>query len=338
MRKPRVQVIGQSGLDLFPGWSSSSLMSVTYTDVDGGEADELEFSFSVSPPFQDSPAEGTRYRFLYGWEGQPLRDAGEFTYQSDALSGDAEGGYVMTIVARASDFIDADKAAETEHFDDMTAGEIFQSLAGRAGKQALIHPDIASVRLPYRLRFNQSLSGFANELAEELGGTLKFAGGKLLVPKRNGGQNANGRQLPTITIPFKSQHAFDIASEGRGRYQQVGTGFFDPLKGVQKLFNATSSGKASRFLGLHPARSEDEAELAGKAQSAELARGSISGSFDTDGSDEAMAGAPVRLSGFGASRDALDLVAASIAHTISFEDGGGWTMSVEVGMREGSKQ
>ncbi len=336
MRKPSVRVIGQSGLDLFPGWGSS-LISVTYTDYDGGEADELEFAFAVSPPFQDSPAEGTKYRFFYGWDGWPLRDAGEFTYQSDTLSGDAEGGYVMTIVARASDFIDADKAAETEHFDDKTAGEIFQSLAERAGKQAVIHPDIASVTLPYRLRLNQSLSGFANELAEELGGTLKFGGGKLLVPKRNGGQTASGQQLPAITIPFKEQFAFDISSEGRGRYQDVETGFFDPLKGVQKLFKASSIGKASRFLGLHPARSESEAELAGKAQSAELARGSITGSFDTDGSDEAMAGAPVRLSGFGSSRDALALVASSIAHTISFEDGGGWTMTVEVGMREGTK-
>ncbi|WP_346283800.1 hypothetical protein [Sinorhizobium terangae] len=137
--------------------------------------------------------------------------------------------------------------------------------------------------LPYRLHLNQSLSGFANELAEELG-TLKFANGKLLVPKRNSGQNANGRQLPTTTIPFQSQHAFDISSEGRGRYREIGASFFDPLKGVQKLFNATSVGKASRFLGLHPARS------------AELARGSITGSFDTDGSDEAVAGAPGPIS------------------------------------------
>ncbi|MFA1621670.1 hypothetical protein ACDY96_02265 [Rhizobium mongolense] len=77
-------------------------------------ADELNITFSVLPPFPDSPTEGTRYRFLYGWDRGALRDGGLFTYQSDSLGGDPESGYTMTITARASDFIDADKKADSE--------------------------------------------------------------------------------------------------------------------------------------------------------------------------------------------------------------------------------
>lgn len=106
------------------------------------------------------------------------------------------------------------------------------------------------------------------------------------------------------------------------------------FEGIQKLFEAASTGSASRFLSLHPARSKAEAGYAGKAQGAEQARDSVTGSIELDGSVDAMAGAPVKLIGFGQSRDAADLVAASIHHTFTFDEGGGWIMSIEISNRE----
>lgn len=332
MRKPIVKIIGQSGTDLVPGWGPA-LISVKFTDNDGGEADEMEAVFAVSPPFPDSPAEKTRYRLFYGWDQGALRDAGQFTYQSDALSGDPEAGYMMTITSRASDFIDADKAADTEHFEDTTAGEIFKKLASRTGKAAVIDPDIASVKIPYRLRHHQSMAGFANELAEEMGGTLKFAGGKMIVSKRGNGTTASGNTLPPIIVRFDQTHSFEVTTEGRSRYAEVGASYFDPSEGVQKLFEGTSIGSGSSFLSLHPARSQSEADLAGQAQGDEQARDSASGSVECDGDANAMAGAPVLLSGFGASRDASQLVASSIEHSFTFDDNGGWVMSITLGSR-----
>ncbi|PWE52258.1 hypothetical protein DEM27_31925 [Metarhizobium album] len=329
MRRPIVQVIGQSGLDLVPGWGPA-LKSVRWTDVDGGESDELEITYAVSPPFPNSPAEGTRYRLLYGWEGGGLRDGGLYTYQSDTLGGDPESGYELTITARASDFVDGDKEMDSEHFDDETVGGIVSKIAGAAGRSASVDPSIANIQIPYRLRWNQSRIGFVNELVSEYGGTLKIAGERWLVPKRNAGTTASGKAMPTIVIPFREHHSFSLTSEGRPKYKDIAASFFDPLKGIQELFEGSSIGTASRFFNLHPARTKEEAEQAGKAQGAEQARGSVSGSFETDGSMSAMGGAPVKLSGFGSSRDGADLVASSIEHTISFDQDGGWLMTVEV--------
>jgi phage protein D len=333
MRRPIVQIIGQGGKDLIPGWGPA-LISVSWTDVDGGDSDELNITYSVSAPFQDSPAEGTRYRLLYGWDVSGLRDGGVYTYQSDTLEGDPESGYTLTITARASDFVDADKTVDSEHFEDTTVGEIIRQVAGKAGRQATVDPSIANIKVPYRLRWKQSSLGFAKELAEEFGGTLKPANGSWLVPRRNAGTTAGGAIMPTIVIPFRENQSFGITSEARGKYKDIGAGFFDVLKGVQELFEGTSIGSAARFLNLHPARTKEEAEHAGKAQGAEQARGTVSGSFEADGSITAMGGAPVKLMGFGASRDAADLVAASIEHTVSFEEDGGWLMMVEVENRE----
>lgn len=337
MRQPFVQVIGQSGSDLVPGWGTA-LVSAEYTDNDGGEADEVSFTFAVSAPFPDSPAEGTKYHFLYGWADGDVRDAGLFTYQSNSLAGDTEGGWTMTITARASDFIDADKAADTEHFDDTTVGDILQKLASRAGKSAVVDASIASIKIPYRLRYNQSLTGFASELAEEFGGTLKFAGGKVLVPARSTARTAGGRSMPIVTIDYSEVLGGEISTEGKARYAEVGSGYFDPLEGVQKLAEAASIGSASRYLSLHPARSQAEAEHSAKAQGAEHARDSVTGSIDAVGDIDAMAGARVKLSGFGNSRDAADLVASSIHHSFTFHERGGWTMSIELGNRKTSRQ
>ncbi|CDZ45595.1 phage late control D family protein [Neorhizobium galegae] len=329
MKKPAVRIIGQGGTDLIPGWLQS-LTQVSFTDNDGGDADDLEIEFAVSAPFPASPAEGTRYQLFYGWEGGPLRNGGQFTYQSDSLTGDAESGYLMKIIARSADFVDADKASDTEHFEKTTVGEIVNQIASKTGKTAIVDPEIASIEIPYRLRYNQSAVGFVKEIAEEFGGTLKLAGGKMLMPRRSGGKSASGQELPVIAVTFDQVISFEISSEGRGKFKDVEAPYFDPMEGVQKLSKAAGIGDLSRFLGLHPARSAEEANHASKAQAGELGRGTISGSVTMEGSDGAMAGAPVSLSGFGSSRDGLDLVASSIQHDWSFDEAGGWLMTIEL--------
>jgi phage protein D len=334
MKQPVVMIIGESGSDLFNAWQSQGLTSIDYTDNDGGEADELSFTFAVNPPFDAGPEDGTKYQFIYGWSGGPLRDAGLFTFQSSSLSGDPESGYTRSITARASDFIDADKKAATEHFEETTVGEIFKSLAGQAKKAATVAADLASIAVPYRLRFNQDLSSFADELAEEVGGTLKFANGQMLVAKRNSGKTASGTVMPMIKVLFSASHSFSLSSETRGQFEKVEASYFDQDDGITKAVSETAAGKASLYMAVHPAPSKDAATAIAKASGAELDRNSVSGSVDTDGDVDAMAGAPVKLSGYGA-YDAAELIASSIHHTFDF-DSSGWVMSIELANKASS--
>lgn len=332
MRKPIVQVIGQTGTDLVPGWGSS-LTRISITDNEGSDADEIEMEFSVSPPFQAPPAEGTKYRVFYGWDAGRLRDAGLFTSQKPRLSGDADGGALLTIGARSADFIDADKEADSEHFDDTTAGAIFTSLAARAGKSAIVHPSVASVSIPYRLRFQQSAVGFAQALADELGGALKLAGGKWLVSVKGGGETASGGQMPAIVVSFDEAINFDLESDGHPKFKTVDARWFDAGLGVNALASASGIGSAARAFFLHPAPSEKEAASRAKAEALELARMSVTGSVEIIGRVDAMAGAPVDLDGFDA-WGGYDLVASSISHEITFDESGGWLMTIELTKRK----
>ncbi|CDZ67577.1 Phage late control protein D3 [Neorhizobium galegae bv. orientalis] len=253
---------------------------MSFTDNDGGDADDFEIEFAVSAPFPASPAEGTRYQLFYGGEGGWLRNGGQFTYQSDSLTGDAESGYLRNVVARSADFVDADKASDTEHFEKITVGEIVNQVASKTGK------------------------------------------------------TASGQELPAIAVAFDQVISFEISSEGRGKFKDVEAPYFDPLEGGSE---ALEGGRHRRAVPV-PWPPSGTLRRGGKsrkqAQAGELGRGTISGSVTMEDSDEAMAGAPVNLSGFGASRDGLDLVASSIQHEWSFDEGGGWLMTIELANRK----
>lgn len=327
MRKPVVQVIGQSGSDLIPGWSQL-LKSVRFTDNEGGDADEIEFEFVAQIPFQDPPADGTQYQLLYGWEGEALRDAGTFTYQSASLDGGADTGWTIKVVARSADFVSGDKDEDSEHFDDKTVGEIIKSLASRAGRSAKVHPSIANIKLPYRLRWQQSGVGFAQDLADELGGTLKLANRQWLVTMKGSGETASGTPIPPIDVPFEATFHGGLTAEAKTKYQDVQASYFDPDKGISKLEKSGGLGRSANAFALFPASFADQAKALSGARALDLGRSSISGSVTLEGSTGAMAGAPLNMSGWGG-WGGQGLIAQSIEHEFTFDDSTGWTMTIQ---------
>ncbi|MFC6444551.1 phage late control D family protein [Shinella zoogloeoides] len=331
MRKPVVQIIGTSGTDLLPGWGSA-VMAVRFTDCEGGEADELEIDFSVAPPLQAPPAKGTKYRLLYGWDASALKDAGLFTFQNASLNFDPESGWVMTVTCRSADFVDADKAADMEHFEETTAGDIFRKLATGVGKRATVHPSIDDIAIPYRLRHQQSAMGFAQAFADELGATVKPANGRWLITMKNSGETAGGTTIPTLTISADDVTSCGLSTEGRPEYGEVQASYFDEDRGFSRLEAARGLGQDARFLALHPAPSPGEAKQRSKAEALDLARATIDGNITVEGDEQAMAGAPIELIGFGGWAG-LNMVAQTITHEFTFDESGGWLMTPEFAAR-----
>lgn len=327
-RRPVVEIIGQGGTDLAGRWSGA-LISVRFTDNEGGEADEIEMEFSVNPPFPAPPAKGTRFIFRYGWAGGARRNAGLFTFQNARLTPSPGNGWTMAITARSADFVDADKSAGSEHFDDMTAGDIFKKLAGGAGKSAIVHPSIANIEIPYRARLAQSAIGAAQALAEDVGASLKPADGRWLVTAKNSGQTASGTPIPPIIIHADAvMDGSDLNAEERPRHGEVKAAWFDPDQGRAVQETAAGQGGKALFTGLHVAASAGEAARRSLADSTELTRSLITGSVVVEGDVSAMAGAPVTLAGFGGWSES-GLVAASISHEFTFNESGGWLMTIE---------
>lgn len=328
-RRPFVSISGPSGGNLVSRLGDR-LQSVTIIDQAGGESDTLTFVVSVSHPFPAGPPVGTRYRAMVGWAETGARDAGIFTVQSPSIGGDPESGYAMTVTCRAADFLDTMKKVDSEHFDEETVGGIFRKLAGEAGVSAVVDPELAAIKLPYRLRWRQPSIDFLDDLAGEVGGTMKMAAGRLLMMKRGAKRSAGGTPFPPIVVPFADCHGFDLSIEARGEFKELVGDWFDPAEGILKSEMGTGVGEASRFLPVHIFPTQEEAKRAAEAIGREHARKSATGSFTIAGNADATAEAPVRPKGFGAEIDALDIVCASATHEITFGDNGGWLTTVDV--------
>lgn len=329
VRRPFVSITGPSGGNLVTRLGDR-LISATIVDQAGGESDTLTFVVSISHPFPPGPPVGTRYSAAIGWSETGARHAGIYTVQSSAIGGDAGSGHTMTVTCRAADYLDTMKTVDSEHFDDQTVGAIFQQLAGRAGVSAVIDPELATIKLPYRLRWKQPPIDFLDDIAAEIGGTMKPAAERILLLKRGAKRSASGAPFPPIAVPFRDDFGFDVASESRGEFQELGGDWFDPVEGLLKSELASGIGRASRYLPVHLLPTQDEAKRAAESIGREHARKSVTGFFSMAGNPHATAEAPVVPQGYGGEIDSLDIVCACATHEVTFGENGGWITTVDI--------
>lgn len=332
--KSFVVVAGAKTPNLVPLWGGS-LLRVTITDQAGYESDEAVLTFSA-PPYSPPP-KGTKYTISAGMLPGAAVQFGTFTASRTAFGGSPEDGDTMEVYCRAADFIDKMKATGSKHYDAEggfgTAGKIFKDLAKEAGVSALVSSAIENIKIPYRLRWNQSPLDFATELADEIGATVKPQAGKLLVLERGKAQSGSGKDLPPILINRKQCYGWDVDIEERPAHEKAETTWYDPKKGRLKQETQSIGKKGGAYAPMHLTPSETEAKKTAGAVASALSRWTGSGSFEMRGNPFAVAGAPVTLIGFGAAIESIKWVATVVTHTIDPE-GGGWITMVEVETKE----
>jgi phage protein D len=187
-------------------------------------------------------SKGTRYQVLAGWLESSVRLMGIYEYQSTTITGDPKDGEEIHITARAVDFIDKAKGGDRRHYDEEngfgTAGKIFDDLASEMGVAAVIPSELRSIRIPYRLRWNQSAIDFATDLADEIGAITKPQAGRLVIRKRGAGASASGLTLPAITVHHDPSYAYEFTIEPRPDFKETETPWFDPALGITRLEKA----------------------------------------------------------------------------------------------------
>lgn len=335
VRKPILKVIGPTGRNLVSRWRDQ-LLGVSITDQEGYESDECVIRLVGNPPYDRPPPLKTKYTILVGYANDGLTTMGSYEYQTYRKLGSPDEGNEMHIVCRAADFVDKMKNADSAHFDEEngfgTAGKIFEHLAKQAGTSANIDPEIAKIKIPYRLQHRQSAIDFATDLADGIGGIVKPQMGRLVVRKRGAGKSPSGGSLPTLNIPFNPSYGYEVELEPRPGYKQVDAQHLDPKKGRPKEQKKETNMPAARLALMHPYASEGEAKTAAAASAAEHARFTGTGSFEMAGTAIAVGGAPAKCSGFGADIDGVKWEVATASHEISPEEG--WITSVETQTRE----
>lgn len=332
-RRPLLEVVKVGGSNIMPGLAGLWL-EVKTTDNAGQESDKATI-LCVGPPSRIAlPKRGDEYDIFMGWKDEGKVLQGRFSFQKANARGEPEQGERVSLDFRAADFVDKLKGSGRKHYDDPTFGDLVKKEAEAAGLAAEVDPDLAKMKLGYRLRWDQSPIDFLTEIGEELGATVKPAGGKLVAMKRGGGKSGGGRELEPILIQKRGGFGYDIEIEPRPEVGNVAAAWHDEKTGRRKLVKKQTGRDGPYFIIPHPFRSEIEAREAAEANAYERGHNSGSGHFDSPGLPRARAEAPVIASGYGKPIDGR-WKAETVEKTIT--SGGGFTTSVTVGAGDDKK-
>ncbi len=328
-RRPLLEVRNGRGFNVMPALAGLWL-DVSVTDKAGKESDTARIR-CVGPPSRVAlPKRGDEYTVLMGWEDTGLVLQGRFSFQKASLIGDPDQGEVMDLSFRAADFVDKLKASGRKHYDATTYGELMKKIAGQAGLGSEVDPDLAKIKIDYRLRWDQSLIDFATEVSEEVGATVKPAGGKLVAMKRGGGRNGAGSAFDTILIRRRRSFGYEIEVEPRPEVGSVAAAWYDEKTGKRKLTKTSANRQGPVRILPHPYRNEADAKAAAEAEVYASDNRSGSGHFESPGLPFARAEAPVISSGFGAMIDGR-WKAESVDKTVTAEGGFLTTVHVTAG-------
>jgi uncharacterized protein len=327
---PVLQVINETtGVNILPKlaglWKSCRVV-----DNEGTKSDSAEL-VCIYDAGVKLPRKGEKYRILMGWKGSGVVLQGTYTVQTYSRRGDPETGHELIIKLRAGDFTEKLKGKGRKHFEDNTTfGEVIDQMAKRAGLQAETDPALKSIKLPYKLWWDQSIIDFVTEVAEEIGGTVKPAGGKLIARKRDAPNSASGKAMSPILIRYDASFSYEAEIEPRPEYGSVAASWHDAKSGRRK----TVTEKTGRDGPVHTIKkqhaTEDEARKAAKAAAYAMGAMSWTGTFDTYGLPAAFSGADVTLEGFGNPIDGK-VKAESVTKEVTADGGFKTTVTTSAG-------
>lgn len=328
-RRPLLQVVNGGGRNLM-SQIKGIWLEVKVTDNAGQESDKATILCLGPPGRFGIPKRDEEFEILMGWADEGLISQGRFKFQKANARGGPEEGERISLDFKAADFVDNLKKSGRKHYDENTTfGDLVKKEANAAGLDAVVDPALASMKLGYRLRWDQSPIDFLNEVAEDVGGTIKPAGGKLVAMKRGGGTTGGGQNLEPILIRKRGRYAYDVDIEPRPEAGSVAAAWHDEKTG--RRLTKVPTGRDGPIVTLpHPYRSEIEAREAAKSQAYERGNNSGSGYFESPGLPRARAEAPVIASGFGGFIDGR-WKAESVEKVITVQGGFVSTVNITAG-------
>ena len=286
----------------------SALVSARIHDAPGQDGDTAELTFDDKDNLVALPSKGAALGLVFGNGSLGGQKMGRFVVEGTTIEGGADGEFII-VSGRSADMRSDVKEPASEHFDEMTIGDIVRQLAGRHGYGAVVDPAIAAMKLPYVARYGQGTTDFLTRIADRVGGLFAVKDGKFLLLPHG--------LLPAVTIDRYECESWSFQVEPRPLYGKVEAGWFDRAKGQVQFENHDTglAGAARRMRRTFATQAE--AKAAAKSEGDRLGRATGSGSITLYGRPDIMADAPIVTTRF--RREANGLWrCAGVDHT--FED------------------
>ncbi|MEX1197818.1 MAG: phage late control D family protein [Pseudohongiellaceae bacterium] len=299
------------------------LISLTLTDRRGTESDQVDIILSDHDGRLEIPPRGAELHVAIGWSDTGLVDRGTYIVDEVEHSGPPDQ---LTIRGRAADMQHSLPGRRSQSWDNVTVGEILESIAGRHSLGTATNQDLMQRTIEHIDQTDESDMHFLTRLGERFDAVATIKAGRLLFVPASEGQTASGTPIPPITLTRSDgdQHTFTIAE--RNQYSGVITYWQDYEEGTRDLVLVGSDEnplrKRETFESRESARTAAEAEW----QRVQRAGDRISLTLHS-GRPEIHPETPFRVSGWKTDIEEVPWVIAEIVHSI---DGSRFTSSLQL--------
>jgi uncharacterized protein len=300
------------------------LVSLSLSDRQRGEADELEIRLDDSDGAIALPRKGVVCSVAIGWEGEALVDKGAYVVDEVGHEGPPD---TVVIRARSVDLTSKARNRRSRSWHQTTLGAVVRELASGQGLQARISPELAALPVKHLDQVGESDVHLLTRLAKQHDATATVKGRALIFLRIGKGVTAAGDALPGFRIVRSQADTHNFSQPDRDRYSGVHAEWHDKATGTRKKVQAgggdNSKGLRRVFHSETEAQQHAEAELRRHKRSEakmtiKLARGDANLSAEMKG----------RVSGWRQEIDSIEWLIGSASHTVT--GAGGFETSIEL--------
>lgn len=252
------------------------LLSLTITDEAGTKSDGAKIVIDDRGYRVELPETGAVLEIAIGFRETGLIDMGTFVV--DEVTGEGPVDQ-MTIHAKASDMRGGIRARRTRNWDDVTLEDIVATIAGRHGLTPAVAPALRGTFYAYIAQTAESDLHFLTRIAADIDATAKPISGRLVVVERGQGRDAEGNEIPVVTLARTDLNEWTWKVTGRGRYGTVEANWSE--LGSATVNTVTAGGEEPVLRLRHRYPNEEEAQRAADAAltRSRRASGTIGGSL-----------------------------------------------------------
>lgn len=286
-------------------------LDLRLTEKRGGEADELSVTLHNHDRLLIAPRTGRTLSLALGWRrGGPatgLVGKGRFKVDEVEESGTPD---LITIRARSADMAGDYRKRRTQTWKDTTVGAVLNSIAGRYGNAALVHPDLAGRAIAVIEQHGKSDMAFVKDLGSRFDALATWKDGRLIFMPMGSKTTATGKIIPTLILTRRDGWGWRFTEADREKNDGAEAEWHDKADGKRK--KVTTGGqnpkKLKRVYG-----SQAEAQQAADAATGKGERGAFTFNYDLAEADlQIQPNARVKLAGWNARIDAIEWLVESV--------------------------
>lgn len=265
------------------------------------------------------PAKGALLRVWLGYQESGLVFKGVFTVDETRLSGPP---HVLEIKGKAADMRKTLKEQRSLSYDDITLGNLVETIATRHDLSPKCSADLAGVALGHVDQTSESDLHLLTRLAEQYGATAKPANGCLLFVPTGEAKAASGAAMTPVTIDLAVDGgSYDYTVADRKAYASCTARWRDQA-GNQDVEVTVDADDAEAGAPAYSLRNtypdEAAAKAAASAKLAALKRGTATLSIDNiRGKPAATAEAPLTIRNCHPEADSTAWKIKEVEHTLS---------------------